>query len=221
VPAKGGREKTEAPKPTRLSSQSASPFIGVDRRRQGGARREGGRGELPTPHGLPGCNPCPAAARHYLMRSTLQRPLGCLRQSHARPLCPSSTTAPTTSRNLPARSAHGGRGFSTSAMDFTVAREKRGGAVETTRPPRLPPAHRLLHPRPRALPLASRTPRSPPPPDHQRGGGHLASEAVTHTMPARRPPIAMPRRQGRSHVRSLPPVPDPARAAPDPHLPAL
>jgi hypothetical protein len=55
--------------------------------------------------------------------------------------------APSTARYPQAISAHGDRGFA-------AAGEKRGRAVETTQPPRLPPAWCLLHPQPRASSLA-------------------------------------------------------------------
>jgi hypothetical protein len=68
---KGGT--IEASKPTRLSCQTASLFTSADQSHQGGARREVGRGELPRPHGLLGCNSRPAATTSE--RSTLRRPL--------------------------------------------------------------------------------------------------------------------------------------------------
>jgi hypothetical protein len=73
VPTEEGGGTTEASKPTRLSCQTASLFIGVDQSHQGGARREVGRGKLSRPHGLPGCNSRPAATTFE--RSTFRRPL--------------------------------------------------------------------------------------------------------------------------------------------------
>jgi hypothetical protein len=60
---RGGR--TEASKPTRLSSQSVGPFIGADQSRQGGTRREGvgGTVEAPWPPRLQ-----PAPCRRYYLR---------------------------------------------------------------------------------------------------------------------------------------------------------
>jgi hypothetical protein len=63
-----------------------------------------------------------------------------------------------------------------------------GGVAETTRPPRLPPACHLLHPRPRASPLESCTSISPPPSDHQRGVGGAQREEVVPRRPLLPPP---------------------------------
>jgi hypothetical protein len=73
VPTEEGGGTIEASKPTRLSCQTANLFTGADQSHQGGARREVGRGKLPRPHGLPGCNSHPAATTSE--RSTLRRPL--------------------------------------------------------------------------------------------------------------------------------------------------
>jgi hypothetical protein len=126
-----GGGTTKGSKPTRLSSQSASLFTGADWSCQGGARREGGggRGELPKPHGLPGCNPCPATATTSVRN---------LHHSHACLLCPSSTAALTTACYLPVGSAH--------VDGFAAAGEKRGEGREIAWPFRLPPECRLSIP---------------------------------------------------------------------------
>jgi hypothetical protein len=84
-----------------------------------------------------------------------------------------------------------------------------GGVAETTRPPRLPPACHLLHPRPRASPLESCTSISPPPSDHQRGvgGGSEGGGGPPSTFaPAAMPP---PRsRRTATEGRQVQPSPD-------------
>jgi hypothetical protein len=104
---------------------------------------------------------------------------------------PPPAAAPTTSHCRPVGSTHDGRGFVAGTMDFTAVRENRGEGRGLPRPHDLSGCH--PHPatstppppsRPRASPLASWTPRSQPPLNHQRGvGGVIAS--VLQRLPHR------------------------------------
>jgi hypothetical protein len=131
-------------------------------------------------------SPLPPSARHsdvHCDDSTIQMHVRCAR-------APPPAAAPTTSCCCPARSAHGGRGFVAGTMDFAAVGEKRGeggGCRDHTASQAathtLPPARRLLHPRPHASPLASWTPRSQPLLNCRRGVGGRRVCAPTPTVP--------------------------------------
>jgi hypothetical protein len=135
----------KASKPTRLSSQSAGLFVDAGRSRWGGARREGEGGAVEA-HGHPGCHPCPAAAT-----TSVRSPLRSL--SHAAPP-PPITCIPLRPSYITCHSTGHARTcyhpfdplvavVDSSSMRWTLPppeRREKGGAVEATRPPRLPPA---------------------------------------------------------------------------------